>query len=250
MTQVDDHFRLEELRLVVACMGAPPRLAEGTQRHLKEGLARRILMIQASRFRILETASANRIGVLPGGETVEINLHLNAYYFQLRGALDNAAWALHYQYSLLGTVDEDDRKARRQCDLFADGFIDALNAVLPAVAENLRSEKTWAADLKSLRDPVAHRIPLYAVPGVASPAEAAEFSERRNEMLSAVQSGDASGALSKIVEADRIGRYRPIFGQSGPQGTEVREIGPQIERDHSSFLRVTRHVIDGLIHAV
>ena len=250
MTRVNDRFRQAELELVVACLGARSGLAEGTQRHLKEGLARRILMIQSSRSRILDTASENRVGVLPSGETVEINLHLNAYYFQLRGALDNAAWALHYQYNLLGAVDEDDRNARRLCDLFADSFIEAVNNALPTVAEVLRSEKLWASELKSLRDPVAHRIPLYAVPGVASPAEAAKFSQKWDEVLGAVQRGDMAGGLAQIVEADRIGRYRPIFGQSGPQGTEVREIGPQIDRDHSSFMRVAGTVVDGLIHAV
>lgn len=39
----------------------------------------------------------------------------------------------------------------------------------------MRRHADWQIDLKTIRDPVAHRIPIYAVPAVLSAEEAERY---------------------------------------------------------------------------
>jgi len=254
------------------CLYRSEHLCENTKRHLKEGLVRRLLIIQISRLKIIEIVSADRTGVIPGPEAVELNLHLNAYYFQLRGALDNAAWALHYQFGLMGAVNEDDLTARRKCDLFSKDFLDRISKDHPVLATGLRSKTEWATDLKQLRDPAAHRIPLYAVPGIRSPEEDADASTEWQKGMAVVGAmmkpiGEYNGmddaermihqgnhsndqfetAISHFVKSDQIGHHAPIFAVSGPNGHQIREIRPQMDTDHEAFVSVIKIVVNELV---
>jgi hypothetical protein len=136
------------------------------RKHLAEGVARRFIMIGDSVEAIDRIAAANRTRVLNPGEAAELNLHTNSYYVHLRGTLDNLAWALHYEYGILGTADENDLRMRRQCGLADVRFRTPLRSRYTDLDRALSSHDTWLADLRDFRDPVVHRIPLYAVPGV------------------------------------------------------------------------------------
>lgn len=271
MNELQIQFRTDEVRLVMECLNQSEHLCEHAKRHLKEGLARRLLMIQTSRLKIIEIVSEDRIGVIPGHETLELNVHLNAYYLQLRGALDNAAWALHYQFGLLGDVNEDNSTARKKCDLFSTHFLDSINKDHSAFAKHLKSKAEWARDLQQRRNPAAHRIPLYAVPGIRSPEEEADASaewqkavaamlepieeysgmdDTEENMIREMNDSDVKfeTAISHIAKSDQIGHYIPIFVMSGPNGKETREIHPQINSDHGAFLDVIKVVVNELTY--
>src|SRR6266851_4614402 len=64
------------------------------KRHVREGFDRRLLMMQVSRIFLREqTKGAEPLDTI----WEEINVHLNSYYLNLRGSLDNLAWALKYE---------------------------------------------------------------------------------------------------------------------------------------------------------
>ena len=244
---MESQFGEQERRLLYESLNLTAHLSNDVQRHLKEGLSRRVLLIQANRLAIRQLADSQRKDALSTYECGDLNIHLNSFYVQMRGALDNLAWALHYQYQLLGAVNEDDFQTRARCQLLQPKFLTALQKHEPRLAHDLSAHLSWAADFRLLRDPVAHRIPLYAVPGVAGPEEKAQIDLKYEEAAAAVKAGDFGASISAIGEAHEIGRYYPVFAMSGPKGIEVRQIHPQVSRDQTSFLSVSQCVVSALV---
>jgi hypothetical protein len=218
-------------------------LSAGAQRHIREGFARRVLLIEANRMTILEIASPERKENLSSDEAAELNVALNSFYVELRGAMDNLAWALHYEYKLLGEVDEDEVPIRARCQLFDSRSLDPLDTQNPELSKFLRGRLEWAKEFKELRDPVAHRIPIYAVPGVAFPADVEKIRELEAEANRAAQAGDLELSFSKLREARTVGGYQPVFATSGPQGLQIRGIHESIQEDQRAFLEVSETVL-------
>jgi hypothetical protein len=67
-------------------------------RHFNEGVVRRHYMLQSSRLFLCDRCSPQRKEPLSVYEATECAIHLNAYYLNLRGTLDNLAWVLQYEF--------------------------------------------------------------------------------------------------------------------------------------------------------
>ena len=214
------------------------------RRHVCEGFDRRLLMMQVSRIFLREqTKRAETIDLC-----WELNVHLNSYYLNLRGALDNLAWALKYEFNFLPDVHEEGNKRRFFCDLFHPTFQDLLKRDHSHLAEMLVDLKWWKEELSNLRDPAAHRIPLTVVPRVIStPEELEEF--RRLESLANGPADELGGHPRSyyLRQAKMVGEYNPIFAVSNPAGLRMKTIPVQVAEDHDRFLRVAKATLQELL---
>ena len=242
---LSDKFTRREFALVHASQSNFAKLkGVSAQQHLREGFERRVLLNQTSRLHIEGVANPEQTEVLNTYACSELNVHLNSFYVQLRGALDNLAWVLHYHHGLLGPHDESHRGTQRDCGLFNKAFLRPLDSVEPALANFLRSKQSWFDAFKELRDPVAHRVPLYAMPCVireGSP-DAERLAELRQRMNVAVEARDLNRVRDTFFEAQGVGSYEPWFTQYGPKGYAVRDIRRQIDNDHGEFLEIAQAV--------
>jgi hypothetical protein len=186
-------------------------------------------------------ATPKRKKVLDTHACAELNVHLNSFYVQLRGALDNLAWVLHYEHDVLGSADESDQPTRTKCNLFDGRFLKGLDASHSLLASALRAKRPWFNDFKERRDPVAHRVPLYAMPGVirqGSP-DAESVQRLSAESGEAFARGDIEEGTRKLFESWSVGEYVPWFTQYAPNGYSIRDIPTQIGADHNEFLTVS-----------
>jgi hypothetical protein len=136
-------------------------------RHLRHGFLQRHLMMVTSRRRIFDETH-NRGNQLTPELTPELNVHVNAYYLNLCGALDNLAWMLAFEFQLQPALDEANYDHRRFCSLFGERFLSTLQTRHGSLADQLREHQHWHGEMRKFRDPAAHRIPLYMVPGVTA----------------------------------------------------------------------------------
>jgi hypothetical protein len=222
--------------------------SSSAQQHIVNGFQRRVLLMQTSRIHIERVTDVSRKEVLNTYACAELNVHLNSFYVHLHGGLDNLAWAMHYEYHLLGPKDEWDRNTRHRCGLFTNPFLASLEASHQELASFLRTKRSWFGSFRELRDPVAHRIPLYAMPGVIR--EGSQDAERvtrlNRESSEAFKQGDFEGGRDKLFEAWTIGEYEPWFTQYGSDSYTVRNIHGQIGADLDEFLGISEHVLHRL----
>lgn len=218
------------------------------RQHLIDGFQRRVRLNQVSRLRIAAIANPQRRDVLDVDTCAELNVHLNSFFVQIRGGLDNLAWALHYERRLLGDSDEEDRKLRSRVGLFHPDFQRALRAFEPKLVDWLAKKAQWFESFTALRDPVAHRIPLYAMPGVikVGSREAELTAALEKDVEDAIADRDLERAHDAFIESTRVGTYEPFVAQYSPKQLVVRNIGLQIERDHAEFLEIGEAVLSVL----
>jgi hypothetical protein len=244
-----ENFTRRESDIVHRCQQYGRTLKSATASlHILDGFQRRVFLMQANRFHIEHVAKPGRKEVLNVYQCSELNVHLNSYYVQLRGALDNLAWGLHYEFAILGPQTEADPRTRSRCNLFDNRFLAPLQDTHTKLAVMLRGKQQWFEEFKERRDPVAHRIPLYAMPGVIKEGSAEEAEMRRlyAEFNDSIARGALEEGISKWFQSARIGKYEPWFVQYAVDGYSIRNLPDQVGADQAEFLSVSEAVLGEL----
>lgn len=178
----------------------------GVKEHLLHGAARRLSIIKKclenifNEFPPTTTTPLNR-DVL---DDVQINLH--AYVMNLYGIFDNWAWAFVYRHNLLQQVG-----GRHGVGLFHKNTTQHLAQPL---RDYLSSETitSWHEKyLKSYRDALAHRIPLYIPPAEFTPEEGDRYNQLENEKMKLIKAMEWKRLDELYEEQANIGRPSFVF---------------------------------------
>jgi hypothetical protein len=105
----------------------------------------------------------------------------------------------------------------------------------------------WASELAELRDPAAHRVPIYVPPSVITSQEQVDKFRRIEAQADAAPSERGARPISEIYrEAQAVADFAPVMIISTPKGLEMRLIGEQVRYDHDKYLTIARAVVDAL----
>jgi hypothetical protein len=221
---------------------------KNANRHFNEGFVHRHYMLQSSRLYLHHYWSQGRKEPLSPYEATDCAIHLNAYYLNLRGTLDNLTWVLQHEWQLLAGVSEDGGRERQACYLFGRVFLNALKPRNPELVSVLEQHGDWARELANLRDPAAHRIPIYVPPSVmTTQAQVDEFKriEAQADLAPSERADDM--AISEIYrKAQAVADFVPVMIISTSQGLRMRSISKQVRYDHDKYLTIARAVVDAL----
>ncbi len=161
----DDEILNQEHELLDKAFFKPKDLTDPQAiRHLKEGLIRRLYMMQSSRVFMRENTQPDRQQPLSVYLATELAVHVNGYYLNLCGSLDNLAWMLAYEWALLPNLDENSIDSRRYCNLFGNRFLQDVRRKQSGLAQLLTDHVDWNRELREFRDPAAHVIITKSIP--------------------------------------------------------------------------------------
>ncbi|WP_339038115.1 hypothetical protein WHZ78_09510 [Bradyrhizobium symbiodeficiens] len=175
------------------------------QHYMQFGVARRLRMTFASYSGVFDAVAADRKAPLSLAEMAAVSRDLNVIYINIRGVLDNYAWALFIEKG----INKPKKLKDIEVGLFNKTFrnSDSLKALKPALDAKL----DWSASLKSRRDPSAHRMPLYVPPAVLNAAQAARHQAIWAERLIAIQNGEYERDNVLADEQSKLGTFTPHF---------------------------------------
>jgi hypothetical protein len=235
----DDDFLRREYALLGNSVRLTPRLSNAdAARHITSGFDRRLLMIQSSRVRLRERATRARTPPPSPYEIEELNVHINSYYINLRGCLDNIAWAMQYEFSLLPGVTEAKGGNRQRINLFGKEFLLALEKRDTALVDKIRTFSQWELELRELRDPVAHRVPLSLVGGILAEDKREEFELLQKRAAAPREELEGLPRSHYVQAAYNLLQYAPLLQVTSNKGVPAREIPEQVANDHTNFLSV------------
>ena len=220
---------------------------EDVKRHLIEGLARRLFMLNHS---LIVYGRLPKPGApsLPPEAIVELNSTINSTYLNFAGALDNAAWAMAYHMKLKHELSEDSLDHRKFISLFGNKYLHAVGEHEPTIAAELQRFQSWGKELKEHRDPAAHRIPMYIPPGVVVTSDADAHRRREATALRiAKETGDMTALRSTIEAFDSLGRFLPHLVISEQHGYSEKPLFPLLSRDYDQFLTAVSTVVNHCI---
>ena len=140
---------------------------QATREYLHRGVGRRLNVIQLALGTIYELFPPSRRKPLAKATLSEVQVYLHAFVINLSGIFDCWAWALVLRHGLLARIGGPKHVGM---------FLSRTQSFLPlALQRYVTTEpiKSWHGEyLKSYRDALAHRIPLYIPPSAFSEQDA------------------------------------------------------------------------------
>jgi hypothetical protein len=188
---------------------------EGARRHASAGVCRRLLILQHCRMWLRDECAKHTATVSPYVAT-ELSIYVNAYYVNLCGALDNLAWELVHELGLAASVNEDDRKIQALASLTNKAFGVALEGAHPRIAARVTKTLDWHRDVRKLRDPAAHRLPLTVIAGILNEIDHAEAQRLQQQASEEIKQGNIDKYFELLFQASRLGKFRPWL--ENPEG--------------------------------
>ena len=225
--------RLEQqaawVKLMRGVLDSLPRLTRrGVRRHLYDGFLVRSAMMERSLDELAEELGRGGESLSPSAATF-LTLHLNSYYFNLCGSLDNLSWAMIYQFRLLDEADESRWEYQQFATLHKKPLLSSLeNSGKHGLASLIRDFQDWCRDLRTLRDPGALTIPLNIPPALYGATEP----EGR---------GRPEGGRKDAAES-----LRPWIMRESP-GIETLDPTRRISRDQDQWLALAGVVVNGIL---
>jgi hypothetical protein len=204
--------------------------SENIHRHLVFGLARRLRLLQRSYDFFVGLIERGGGKPLHGAVQQDAQIHLNSFYVQIRGSLDNMAWA--FLHSRNAHIDEEDKNQRKKANLRGKDFLRDMRSVDVKLADYVESIYPWFDDLKAFRDPIAHRVPIYTPPSAMTSQQQQESKDAFQETFQLIQAGgDDEGIKAAMVNLKGIGTYIPMISRETEGGTELIPLLDQMEKD-------------------
>jgi len=222
------------------------------KRYLRYGFSRRYSMLIESKEYIFKTFENQKDKPLSLPVAGRLSLHLNTFYLNLRGCLDNLAYILTYEYSLLEKINSN--TLRHFCILISDNFISRLSKQKPEIANELQKYRNWYKELKKLRDPGAHRLPLSFITSILNQNDKINYVRKINEynnLLKNVSSNSPKKSLEIMHEAsnvlselNNIGKFEPIIVAMESNGQEMKSAPDQLTTDMKNIIKISHIVLN------
>ena len=204
--------------------------------YLRFGVGRRLSVMKHCLNTVFDLFPPQEVKPLRSEQLNVVQISLQAFVINLSGIFDNFAWAfvLRHGLQLKELADKRGDPDRMKIGMFSPATQAFLPAELVAWASDAQI-KVWQTDyLKSYRDALAHRIPLYIPPSRLTEAEARRFGEMQTREIELIE-GHLFDELDELrAERDALGMSYPIYLET-PKGRRVM-LHPQMLSDGLTVL--------------
>lgn len=192
---------LQNLKL--QCVVQGQSLAEDSpeREHLLHGAGRRVGVILRSLHRIFEIFPPNTERPLEQDVLMDVQIYLHAFVINLYGIFDNWAWAFVYRHDLEPRIGK-----RQNVSLFKESTRRYLAAPLREYLVSDGKAEWHERYLKSYRDALAHRIPLYIPPATFTPEESQRHNVLESEKIQNIWAANFPRVEEIWAEQAALGR--------------------------------------------
>jgi hypothetical protein len=134
---------------------------------------------------------------------------------------------------------------RTDCGLFKVKFLGALKSQHPQLECLLSNNKDWIKKLTEIRDPAAHRIPIYVPPSVITTQEQIDEFRNIEKKVAEYVYEDGGEPVSELYrEVQAVADFMPIMLLSTDEGLLSYSIDKQVRFDYDLYLTVASAVIE------
>jgi hypothetical protein len=227
--------RLEALMLATVREEQQTAVEEAAE-YLRFGVGRRLSAMRHCLNTVFDLFPPQEAKPLRSEQLHVVQISLQAFVINLSGIFDNFAWAFVLRHGLQFKELADKRGApdRMKIGMFKPATQAFLPAELLAWANDAHT-KTWQTDyLKTYRDALAHRIPLYIPPSRLTQEEAERFAEIQRLEIELIEAHRFDDLENLRAERDALGMSYPIYLET-PKGRKIM-LHPQMLCDGLTVL--------------
>lgn len=202
--------------------------SEKARLYLTQGVGRRVAVLKKASEEIFRLFPPDRGETLPRDDLTAVQIYLHAFVINLSGVFDNWAWAFVHRHGLQERVG-----GPLNVGMFKTATQDVLSKPL---RDFLRSNEIsgWHGNyLKTYRDTLAHRIPLYIPPASWTTEDSERYQKLETEKIQLIHAGEWVKLDQVWAEQDHIGKACPMFLHEVVAGGDTRPmlLHPQVVCD-------------------
>jgi hypothetical protein len=211
-------------------------------KYLRFGFIIRTLQIKESIFLLNQLHEKSGSKNREPYETVHTNIYLNSFYINILGAIDNLSWVLHYEFEIIPGANEDNNK-RNKISIFHPEFSKRLSSMDRKRTELILEYQPWYKEIKLLRDPAAHRIPLYCPPGILRPEDKEIIQAKKTNLEQTDYSKNPDAYMDNFREMSQIGRFEPIFISNTEKEDTIFSLKRTTDHDFNNFCKLSDSIL-------
>jgi hypothetical protein len=206
---------------------------EGAREYLHRGVGRRLNIIHLAISQIYDLFPPSRQQPLAKSTLNEVQVYLHAFVVNLSGIFDCWAWAFILRHGLLSRVG-----GPRDVGM----FLQKTQRFLPSDLKTYVATdpiKSWHEEyMKSFRDALAHRIPLYIPPSAYTSDDVRRFNELEQQKMEFLNVGNAEEAHRIMDEQEELGTAALVFMQELTSDRNARPVffHPQVNSDAATVV--------------
>ncbi len=232
-----DIFTIGDYQVLVSKLSDPR-----ARKYLLYGFNMRALQIKETKFQLSKTIEKAGGKNLSPYDICHVNIFLNAFYLNMLGALDNLAWTMQHEFSIIDGANESD-KSRNSIGLFHIKFRNGLKRIDSETVDSLMQYDEWFSELKKFRDPAAHRMPLYCAPGVVTSEHQDRYKAAADKLLAQNYMKDPSSYMDAQYGLSMVGNFQPIFTSFGESDDMLYPLLRTIELDYHPFWELAHCIL-------
>lgn len=179
--------------------------SESAREYLLHGAGRRLGVIRKTIENVFHMFPPELEQPLERDTIYDVQINIHAHVMNVSGIFDNWAWAFVLRHGLLEEVG-----GKHGVGMFKRNTKQVLPLVLTEYVDS-KLEQWHEEYLKSYRDALAHRIPLYIPPADYTELESERYQELQKEILESIRNQDWA-AIDKLEnEQDSLGSPSFVF---------------------------------------
>lgn len=206
---------------------------------MAHGFLRRINMLEHCIKRIFETCPPESRE--KPENVADTTLYIQAFIFNLFGALDNLAWIW---VSERGITKPDGKELSRGMAGLGPKCQIVRRSLSPEFREYLESIQPWFDEISGFRDGLAHRIPLYIPPYVVPKKNHERFYELQRQINAALNNPEEYDRLN--AEQDALGHFSPVMKHSYTDSQTSLGFHGQVLNDWVTLRDAAQHLLRNL----
>jgi len=179
--------------------------------HLTHGAGRRVGVLSRSIQNVYTLFPPTTAKPLPREILTDVQINLQAFMMNLYGLLDNLAWAFVFRHGL------DSKINKLSVGIFSAKTLECLPQ---EITDYLSTETavSWRKYLKSYRDALAHRIPLYIPPAEFTAEDGVRYNQLETEKIECIKAMKWERLEEVYAEQASIGAPSFCFLHSFEEG--------------------------------
>lgn len=200
--------------------------------HLLHGVGRRVDVIRRTINNIFARFPLETVRPLAKDALSDVQINLHAFVMNLHGVFDNWAYAFVYRHALEARID------RQGVGLFHDRTTRFLPLVLREYLGSEHVSEWHEGYLKSFRDALAHRIPLYIPPAEFTPEDGELYRRLESEKVEHIKAMEWEHLDRVWAEQAEIGRPSFCFTHSYSEEEKPKAVllHPQVLSDGGAIV--------------
>lgn len=211
--------------------------------HALHGFSRRLKVIKRCIDNIFHELPPDLNRLPSSEELADMNINLQAFIFNVFGAVDNLAWVWVHERDLRteagALLPRGEVGLRRRNRIVRRSFS-------PEFRMTLDRFNDWFDLNEEYRHAVAHRIPLYVPPYMITERNQAAYQDLENRKGEALNRGDI-GEYDRLSAAqDELGEFRPVMTHSLAEGARPVVFHSQMLADFNTVDALARGLLNEL----